>query len=209
MNIAKNLVQTSDPAKKRLYGLPFAGNASGYIYNKALFRKVGLDPENPPQTWDEFIAMLKKFRDAGINPVQATLADAWTTQAPSPRLPAHWFRQSEYAALKSGAPRSSRSGPNRSRRKSNCSSMQTARRASPTSKARRTSPRARPRSFRSVPMRFRRSRWSTKTSTWLRPDARHERCEQADPHRRRRRDPHNGREQAGTRNSRCASYGSS
>lgn len=50
VTIAKNLVQTNDPAKKRLYGLPFAGNASGYIYNKDLFRKVGLDPDNPPQT---------------------------------------------------------------------------------------------------------------------------------------------------------------
>ena len=47
VQIAKNLVQTTDSSKKRLYGLPFAGNASGYIYNKALFRKVGLDPENP------------------------------------------------------------------------------------------------------------------------------------------------------------------
>ncbi|RYN10705.1 ABC transporter substrate-binding protein [Bifidobacterium animalis subsp. animalis] len=102
VNIAKNLVQTSDPAKKRLYGLPFAGNASGYIYNKDLFRKVGLDPDNPPQTWDEFIAMLKKFRDAGINPVQATLADAWTTQAPLASLAGTLVPESEYAALKSG-----------------------------------------------------------------------------------------------------------
>lgn len=39
VQIAKNLVQTTDSSKKRLYGLPFAGNASGYIYNKALFRK--------------------------------------------------------------------------------------------------------------------------------------------------------------------------
>ncbi len=29
VTIAKNHVQTNDPAKKRLYGLPFAGNASG------------------------------------------------------------------------------------------------------------------------------------------------------------------------------------
>lgn len=67
VQIAKNLVQTTDSSKKRLYGLPFAGNASGYIYNKALFRKVGLDPENPPTTWAEFTDMLNTFKDAGIN----------------------------------------------------------------------------------------------------------------------------------------------
>ena len=36
VSIARNLVQTKDPSAKRLYGLPFAGNASGYIYNKTL-----------------------------------------------------------------------------------------------------------------------------------------------------------------------------
>ena len=82
VQIAKNLVQTTDSSKKRLYGLPFAGNASGYIYNKALFRKVGLDPENPPTTWSEFTDMLNTFKDAGINPLQGSVADAWTTQAP-------------------------------------------------------------------------------------------------------------------------------
>ncbi|MFR4488575.1 MAG: extracellular solute-binding protein [Bifidobacterium pseudocatenulatum] len=33
VNIAKSLVQTNDESKKRLYGLPYAGNASGYIIN--------------------------------------------------------------------------------------------------------------------------------------------------------------------------------
>ena len=99
VTIAKNLVQTNDPAKKRLYGLPFAGNASGYIYNKDLFRKVGLDPENPPRTWDEFTAMLQTFRDAGIDPVQATLADAWTTQAPLASLAGTLVPESDYCLL--------------------------------------------------------------------------------------------------------------
>ena len=102
VTIAKNLVQTDDPAKKKLYGLPFAGNASGYIYNKDLFRKVGLDPENPPRTWDEFTAMLQTFRDAGIDPVQATLADAWTTQAPLASLAGTLVPESDYAKLKDG-----------------------------------------------------------------------------------------------------------
>ena len=102
VNIAKSLVQTNDESKKRLYGLPYAGNASGYIINADVWEQAGEDPDNPPQTWDEFIAMLKKFRDAGINPVQATLADAWTTQAPLASLAGTLVPESEYAALKSG-----------------------------------------------------------------------------------------------------------
>ncbi|MEZ5164670.1 MAG: extracellular solute-binding protein [Bifidobacterium adolescentis] len=31
VNIAKSLMQTTDKSKKRLYGIPYAGNASGYI----------------------------------------------------------------------------------------------------------------------------------------------------------------------------------
>lgn len=102
VEIAKNLVQSTDPAKKRLYGLPFAGNASGYIYNKQIWRKAGVDPENPPQTWSEFTAMLQKFREQGINPVEATVADAWTTQAPLASLAGTLVRESEYTDLKQG-----------------------------------------------------------------------------------------------------------
>ena len=102
VQIAKNLVQTTDSSKKRLYGLPFAGNASGYIYNKALFRKVGLDPENPPTTWTEFTDMLNTFKDAGINPLQGTVADAWTTQAPLASLTGTLVPESKYTELKQG-----------------------------------------------------------------------------------------------------------
>ena len=102
VQIAKNLVQTTDPAKKRLYGLPFAGNASGYIYNKDLFKQVGLDPENPPATWTEFTDMLNTFKDAGINPIQGTVADAWTTQAPLASLAGTLVPETKYTELKQG-----------------------------------------------------------------------------------------------------------
>lgn len=102
VSIAKNLVQTKDPKAKRLYGLPFAGNASGYIYNKALWRQAGVDPENPPRTWSEFTAMLDRFKDQGIEPVQATLSDSWTTQAPLASLAGTLVPESRYADLMTG-----------------------------------------------------------------------------------------------------------
>lgn len=102
VKIAKKLVQTTDPAKQRLYGLPYAGNASGYIYNKELWRKAGVDPNNPPKTWSEFTAMLEKFSSQGINPVQGTLADSWTTQAPLASLAGTLVPESKYKDLKTG-----------------------------------------------------------------------------------------------------------
>ena len=83
VQIARDLNQSTNPTeKKKLYGLPFAGNASGYIYNKKLWRKAGLNPNKPPQTWSEFKSAVNTLKAAGIDPVQDSLADSWTTQAP-------------------------------------------------------------------------------------------------------------------------------
>lgn len=102
VQIARNLVQTSDQAKKRLYGLPFAGNASGYIYNKTLWRQAGLDPDRPPTTWSGLVEILETFKSRGINPVEATVADAWTTQAPLASFAGTLVPESRYAELKTG-----------------------------------------------------------------------------------------------------------
>jgi multiple sugar transport system substrate-binding protein len=38
------------------YGLPTAVRSLALFYNKDMMREAGLDPENPPATWDEFVA---------------------------------------------------------------------------------------------------------------------------------------------------------
>ena len=100
LQISRDLVQTSDPAKKKLYALPYAGNASGYIINTDLWKKAGLDPDNPPQTWDSFIAALQKLKSAGITPVEASWADTWTLQAPLASLNGTLVPLSDYTKLK-------------------------------------------------------------------------------------------------------------
>ncbi len=59
--------------------------------------------DNPPQTWSEFIALLKRLKAKGVTPVEATTADPWTLQAPLASLNSTLVPESEYAYLKDGS----------------------------------------------------------------------------------------------------------
>lgn len=59
----------------KVYGVPYATNASGVLYNKDIFAKENL---KVPQTWDEFKAVVKKLEDDKIQPFELTFKDAWT-----------------------------------------------------------------------------------------------------------------------------------
>lgn len=61
---------------EEVYGVPYAANAVGVIYNKAIFKELGLEV---PQTWDEFIAAAEKVKASGKIPFYFTFKDAWTT----------------------------------------------------------------------------------------------------------------------------------
>ncbi|MBE8474684.1 ABC transporter substrate-binding protein [Streptomyces justiciae] len=49
----------------KIYGIPRTGYSMGLIYNKKLFEKAGLDPEQPPTTWEELRADAKKIAALG------------------------------------------------------------------------------------------------------------------------------------------------
>lgn len=61
------------------FGVPYALNASGVIYNKDIFEKLNL---SIPKTWDEFINVAKTVQDNGITPFYFTLKDSWTSLPP-------------------------------------------------------------------------------------------------------------------------------
>lgn len=61
--------------EQKLYGLPYATNAEGIIYNVDIFREQGLEI---PQTWDELMEVCEKLEAAGIQPFYFTLKDSWT-----------------------------------------------------------------------------------------------------------------------------------
>ena len=52
-------------AKGQLFALPLAFSTPVLFINKDLFRKAGLDPENPPKTWAEAQETAGKLADAG------------------------------------------------------------------------------------------------------------------------------------------------
>ncbi|WP_142847540.1 ABC transporter substrate-binding protein [Telmatospirillum sp. J64-1] len=45
----------------KTWGIPFQRSTIVMYYNKDAFREVGLDPERPPQNWDEMVEMGKKL----------------------------------------------------------------------------------------------------------------------------------------------------
>ena len=45
------------------YGLPTNNETMGFIWNAKIFADAGLDPENPPATWDDVVAYSKQIHD--------------------------------------------------------------------------------------------------------------------------------------------------
>jgi multiple sugar transport system substrate-binding protein len=59
------------------YAMPWTGQGIHLYYNKALFKKAGLDPSNPPTTWAQFLAACSKLKAAGITPINAGWKDGY------------------------------------------------------------------------------------------------------------------------------------
>lgn len=59
------------------YGVPWTWGAVGMFYNKALFAQAGLDPENPPITWEAFVGAIEALKEAGITPISLGGKDKW------------------------------------------------------------------------------------------------------------------------------------
>lgn len=49
----------------KVYGVPFNCSNPVVYYNRDLFRKAGLNPDNPPKTWDEAYNVAKKISKLG------------------------------------------------------------------------------------------------------------------------------------------------
>jgi multiple sugar transport system substrate-binding protein len=49
--------------KNKTYGVPTNNETMALIWNADLFKKAGLDPENPPATWDDLVAYSKQIKE--------------------------------------------------------------------------------------------------------------------------------------------------
>jgi len=66
----------TDP-KGKLVALPLAYSTPVLFYNKAAFRKAGLDPDRPPLTWEDVQAASFKLLTAGMSCAYTTSWPVW------------------------------------------------------------------------------------------------------------------------------------
>jgi raffinose/stachyose/melibiose transport system substrate-binding protein len=75
VNVMKTITIASNGDSK-VYGIPYATNANGIIYNKDIFAKNGLKVPTTKKEMDNVFAVLKKNK---VTPFYLTFKDAWTT----------------------------------------------------------------------------------------------------------------------------------
>jgi sn-glycerol 3-phosphate transport system substrate-binding protein len=67
----------------KTYSIPFQRSTIVLYYNKEAFKEVGLDPEKPPQNWDELVEYATKLKKDG----------RWGVEIPTSGFP-YWMFQS-------------------------------------------------------------------------------------------------------------------
>jgi raffinose/stachyose/melibiose transport system substrate-binding protein len=60
----------------KTYGLPFAQSQVGFIYNKDLMAKGGVDGSTI-KTWDDLLGAVRKLKAAGVTPITVGGGDKW------------------------------------------------------------------------------------------------------------------------------------
>ncbi|WP_163559397.1 ABC transporter substrate-binding protein [Halomonas sp. NO4] len=69
----------------KTYGIPFQRSTIVFYWNKEAFAAAGLDPDTPPETWEEMAEMGATIREAGEG-------DRWGVMVPSTGYP-YWMFQ--------------------------------------------------------------------------------------------------------------------
>lgn len=64
--------------KGHLWGMPIYLIGVPLVYNKALFRKAGLNPNNPPKTWSQFLHVCATLKAHHITPLGMGDQDGYT-----------------------------------------------------------------------------------------------------------------------------------
>jgi ABC-type glycerol-3-phosphate transport system substrate-binding protein len=77
LNVNRFLYDNEFNVEPGIYAAPIDVMNIQMLYNKDLFRKAGLDPDNPPQTWEEFLDAGNKLSEAGIQGMVSGWGEIW------------------------------------------------------------------------------------------------------------------------------------
>ena len=82
-NYLPNVLQLAQTEDGKQIGLPYSVSVPVLFYNPEIFEKAGLDPKNPPKTWEEVSKAAKQIKDKTGNMgfFMQEYADNWTQQA--------------------------------------------------------------------------------------------------------------------------------
>ncbi|MDP6685998.1 MAG: sugar ABC transporter substrate-binding protein, partial [Candidatus Omnitrophota bacterium] len=77
--LAVNVFAKSDSfnVNPGIYGVPLDVTNIQMLYNKELFAKAGLDPENPPVTWEDFLRAGRALKQKGIQGLVSGWGEIW------------------------------------------------------------------------------------------------------------------------------------
>lgn len=79
----------ASPVDGKNYSVPVNGYWEGMFVNKEVCKAAGIEIPGPNTTWDEFLAICQKIKDAGFTPIAVSLAT----------VPHYWFEFSIYNYL--------------------------------------------------------------------------------------------------------------
>jgi ABC-type glycerol-3-phosphate transport system substrate-binding protein len=77
LNVNRFLYDNEFNVEPGIYAAPIDVMNIQMLYNKDLFRQAGLDPDNPPQTWEEFLDAGNKLNEAGIQGMVSGWGEIW------------------------------------------------------------------------------------------------------------------------------------
>ena len=66
-NYLPNVLQLAQTEDGKQIGLPYSVSVPVLFYNPEIFEKAGLDPQNPPKTWEEVSKAAKQIKDKTSN----------------------------------------------------------------------------------------------------------------------------------------------
>jgi raffinose/stachyose/melibiose transport system substrate-binding protein len=61
----------------KIWGVPWYLSGNPFVYNPSLFKKAGLAPDKPLETWDELLDACGKLKAIGVIPISGGLKDGW------------------------------------------------------------------------------------------------------------------------------------